>query len=138
MSVDQLDAEAKREVRKRIRDFMEGDRTDISLRDEFNNWLFRENLGFVIDTRIGSALFGRLEIGPDRKVTCIDSAVDAAAALSATPGQLKVLQKQLANRDASVKQQLQEAAEAKAEKERKRTPESDRTLGRAGEVQTTD
>ena len=125
-------------MRKKIRDFMEGDRTDISLRDEFNNWLFREDLGFVIDTRIGSALFGRLEIGPDRKVTCIDSAVDDAGALSATPGQLKVLQKQLANRDASVKQQLQEAAEAKAEKEPKRTPESDRTLGRAGEVQATD
>ena len=34
--------EAEREVRKKIRDFMEGDRTDISLRDEFNNWLFRE------------------------------------------------------------------------------------------------
>ena len=85
--------EAEREVRKKIRDFMEGDRTDISLRDEFNNWLFREDLGFVIDTRIGLVLFGRLEIGPDRKVTCIDSAVDDAAALSATPGQLKVLQK---------------------------------------------
>ena len=130
--------EAEREVRKKIRDFMEGDRTDISLRDEFNNWLFREDLGFVIDTRIGSALFGRLEIGPDRKVTCIDRAVDDAAALGVTAGQLKGLQKQLANRDASVKQHLQEAAEAKAEKERKRTPESDRTLGRAGEVQTTD
>ena len=117
--------EAEREVRKKIRDFMEGDRTDISLRDEFNNWLFREDLGFVIDTRIGSALFGRLEIGPDRKATCIDSAVDDAAALGATPEQLKELQKQLANRDASVKQQLQEAAEAKAEKERKRTPESE-------------
>ena len=116
---------AEHEVRKRIRDFMEGDRTDISLRDEFNNWLFREDLGFVIDTRIGSALFGRLEIGPDRKVTCIDSAVDDAAALGATPEQLKELQNQLANRDASVKQQLQEAAEAKAKKERNRTPESE-------------
>ena len=64
--------------------------------------------------------------------------MDDAAALGVTPGQLKVLQKQLANRDASVKQQLQEAAEAKAEKEPKRTPESDRTLGRAGEFQTID
>ena len=52
-------------------------------------------------------------------------AVDDAAALGVTPGQLKGLQKQLANRDASVKQQLQEAAEAKSEKERKRTPESE-------------
>ena len=104
---------------------MEGDRTDISLRDEFNNWLFREDLGFVIDTRIGSALFGRLEIGPDRKVTSIGCVVDDAAALGATPEQLKELQKQLANRDASVKQQLQEAAEAKAEKERNRSPESE-------------
>ena len=51
--------------------------------------------------------------------------MDDAAALSAKPGQLKGLQKQLANRDASVKQQLQEAAEAKSEKERKRTPESE-------------
>ena len=42
--------EAEREVRNKIRDFMEGDRTDISLRDEFNNWLFREDLGFVINT----------------------------------------------------------------------------------------
>ena len=73
--------EAEREVRKRIRDFMEGDRTDISLRDEFNNWLFQEDLGFVINTRTGEALFGRLEIGPDRKVTGIDSVMDDAAAL---------------------------------------------------------
>ena len=51
--------------------------------------------------------------------------MDDAAALGVTPGQLKVLQKQLANRDASVKQQLQEAAEVKAEKERKRPPESE-------------
>ena len=73
--------EAEREVRKRIRDFMEGDRTDISLRDEFNNWLFQEDLGFVINTRTGEALFGRLEIGPDRKLTGIDSVMDDAAAL---------------------------------------------------------
>ena len=73
--------EAEREVRQRIRDFMEGDRTDISLRDEFNNWLFQEDLGFVINTRTGEALFGRLEIGPDRKVTGIDSVMDDAAAL---------------------------------------------------------
>ena len=51
--------------------------------------------------------------------------MDDAPALGVTPGQLKGLQKQLANRDASVKQQLQEAAEAKSEKERKRTPESE-------------
>ena len=116
---------AELEVRKKIKDFMEGDRTDISLRDEFNNWLFREDLGFVIDTRIGSALFGRLEIRHDRKVICIDSVMDDAAAFGATPEQLKKLQKQLAARDASVKQQLQDAAEAKAEKERSRTPESE-------------
>ena len=73
--------EAEREVRRRIRDFMEGDRTDITLRDEFNSWLFREDLGFVIDTRTGEVLFGRLEIGPDRKLTCIDSVMDDAAAL---------------------------------------------------------
>ena len=51
--------------------------------------------------------------------------MDDAAALGVTPGQLKGLQKQLANRDASVKQQLQEAVEAKAEKERERPPESE-------------
>ena len=73
--------EAEREVRKRIRDFMEGDRTDISLCDEFNNWLFREDLGFVINTRTGEVLFGRLEIAPDRKLTGIDSVMDDAAAL---------------------------------------------------------
>ena len=60
---------------------MEGDRADISLRDEFNNWLFQEDLGFVINTRTGEALFGRLEIGPNRKVTGIDSVMDDAAAL---------------------------------------------------------
>ena len=73
--------EAEREVRRRISDLMEGDRTDISLRDEFNNWLFQEDLGLVINTRTGEALFGRLEIGPDRKVTGIDSVMDDAAAL---------------------------------------------------------
>ena len=77
----QTGREAEREVRKRIRDFMEGDRADISLRDEFNNWLFQEDLGFVINTRTGEALFGRLEIGPDRKLTGIDSVMDDAAAL---------------------------------------------------------
>ena len=66
-------------MRKRIRDFMEGDRTDISLRDEFNNWLFQEDLGFIINTRTGEALFGRLEIGPNRKLTGIDSVMDDAA-----------------------------------------------------------
>ena len=60
---------------------MEGDRAEISLRDEFNSWLFREGLGFVINTRTGEALFGRLEIGPDRKLTGIDSVMDDAAAL---------------------------------------------------------
>ena len=85
--------EAEREVRKKIRNFMEGDRTDISLRDAFNNWLFREDLGFVIDTRKGTAEFGRLEIGPDRKVTCIDMRLESAAAFGATPEQLKELEK---------------------------------------------
>ena len=104
---------------------MEGDRTDISLRDEFNNWLFREDLGFVIDTRKGTAEFGRLEIGPDRKATCIDMRLESAAAFGATPEQLKELQRQLAERDAYRDHQLRKAAEAKAEKERNRTPESE-------------
>ena len=73
--------EAEREVRQRIRDFMEGDRTDISLRDEFNSWLFREGLGFVINTRTGEVLFGRLEIGSDRKLIDVDCVMDDAAAL---------------------------------------------------------
>ena len=59
----------------------DGDRADISLRDEFNSWLFQEDLGFVINTRTGEALFGRLEIGPNRKLTGIDSVMDDAAAL---------------------------------------------------------
>ena len=117
--------EAEREVRKKIRDFIEGDRTDISLRDEFNNWLFREDLGFVINTRKGTAEFGRLEIGPDRKVTCIDMRLESAAVFGATPEQLKELEKEFAERDAYINQQLQEAAEAKAKKERNRTPESE-------------
>ena len=102
--------EAEREVRKRIKDFIEGDRSDISLRDEFNNWLFREDLGFVINTRTGAVDFGRLEIGPDRKATCIDSRVDDFAAFGATPEQIKELEKQLADRDAYIDQQLQDAA----------------------------
>jgi len=81
--------EAERQVRRRIRDFMEGDRTDISLRDEFNSWLFREGLGFVINTRTGEVLFGRLEIGPDRKVTGIDSVMDDAAALGLDLGKVR-------------------------------------------------
>ena len=51
--------------------------------------------------------------------------MDNFAAFGATPEQLKELQKQLADRDTSVDQQLQDAAEAKAEKERNRTPESE-------------
>ena len=117
--------EAEREVRKKFRDFMEGDRTDISLRDEFNNWLFREDLGFVINTRKGTAEFGRLEIGSDRKVTCIDMRLESAAVFGATPEQLKELEREFAESNAYINQQLQEAAEAKAEKERKRTPESE-------------
>ena len=73
--------EAERDVRRRIRSFMEGDRSDISLRDDFNNWLVREDLGFVIDTRTGEMLFGQLEIGENHKLACIDSVMDDAAAL---------------------------------------------------------
>ena len=60
---------------------MEGDRTDISLRDEFKSWLFREGLFFVINTRTGEVLFGRLEIGSDRKLIDVDCVMDDAAAL---------------------------------------------------------
>ena len=60
---------------------MEGDRSDISLRDDFNNWLVREDLGFVIDTRTGEMLLGQLEIGENHKLACIDSVMDDAAAL---------------------------------------------------------
>ena len=60
-----------------------------------------------------------------RKATCLDSVLDDAAALGATPEQLQDLQKQLAERDAYRDQQLRKAAEAKAEKERNKTPESE-------------
>ena len=73
--------EAEREVRQRISEFIESDRTAITLRDEFNNWFFREDIGFVIDTRSGEMLFGRLEIGPDNKLACIDAVMDDEAAL---------------------------------------------------------
>ena len=73
--------EAEREVQQRIKAFMEGDRTDISLRDEFNSWLFREDVGFVLDTRTGEMLFGRLEIGSDNRLRAIDSVMDDAAGL---------------------------------------------------------
>ena len=48
--------EAEREVRQRISEFIESDRTAITLRDEFNNWFFREDIGFVIDTRRGDVV----------------------------------------------------------------------------------
>ena len=41
------------------------------------------------------------------------------------PARLKELEKEFAERDAYIDQQLREAAEAKAEKERNRTPESE-------------
>ena len=58
-------------------------------------------------------------------MTCIDMRLESAAAFGATHEQLKELQKQLAERNAYRDQQLREAAEAKAEKERNRTPESE-------------
>ena len=81
--------EAEREVRQRIKAFMEGDRTDISLRDEFNSWLFREDVGFVIDTRTGEMLFGRLEIGADNKLACIDAVMDDAAGFGLDPNKVR-------------------------------------------------
>ena len=47
------------------------------------------------------------------------------AAFGVPPERLKELEKEFAERDAYIDQQLQEAAEAKAEKERNRTPESE-------------
>ena len=69
-------------MRKRIRDFMEGDRTDISLRDEFNSWLFREGLGFVINTRTGEVLL--VDLRSDLTASWlidVDCVMDDAAAL---------------------------------------------------------
>ena len=51
--------------------------------------------------------------------------LESAAVFGATPKQLKELEKEFAERDAYINQQLQEAAEAKAKKERNRTPESE-------------
>ncbi len=73
------DRVAEREVRQKIKAFVEGDRTDISLRDEFNSWLFREDVGVVIDTLTGEMLFGRLEIGSDNKLACNYAVMDDAA-----------------------------------------------------------
>ena len=67
--------------------------------------------------RKGTAEFGRLEIGPDRKVTCIDMRLESAAVFGATPEQLKELEREFAESNAYINQQLQEAAEAKAKKE---------------------
>ncbi len=69
---------------------------------------------------------GTIEVNfKTRSLKQLDMRLEDAAAFGSTPEQLKELQKQLADRDASVDQELQDAAEAKAEKERSRTPESE-------------
>jgi len=59
-----------------------------------------------------------------QQLEAIGQRLESAAAFGATPEQLKELEKEIAERDAYIDQQLQEAAEEKAEKERNRTPES--------------
>ena len=72
--------EAESDVHRGIISFMEVDRFHISLRDNFNNWLVREDLNFVIDTRTGEMLLGQIEIGEVRMLACLDSVMDDSAA----------------------------------------------------------
>lgn len=59
---------------------MDGDRADLSHRNEFNGWLVRENLGFAINTRTGRMEFGRLKT-ENFKLVEIDCVMDDAAVL---------------------------------------------------------
>ncbi len=129
-------------TRERVKQFIDVDRhhpddaTRIAARRAFNRWLQQESLVMVVDARIsrnGKTIFWGYEFGKGtievnfktRSLKQLDMRLEDAAAFGSTPEQLKELQKQLADRDASFDQELQDAAEAKAEKERSRTPESE-------------
>ena len=90
----------------------------------------------VVDARIKpNDFFGRgnYEIGKGtievnfktRSLKPLDMRLEDLAAFGVPPARLKELEKEFAERDAYIDQQLREAAEAKAEKERNRTPESE-------------
>ena len=72
--------ETESDVHRGFISFMEVDRFHISLRDDFNNWLVREDLNFVTDTRTGEMLLGQIEIGEVRMLACHDSVMDDSAA----------------------------------------------------------
>ena len=129
-------------TRRRVRQFIDVDRhhpddaTRIAARRAFNQWLQQESLVVVIDARIKpNDFFGRgnYEIGKGtidinfntRSLKRLDMRLEDLAAFGVPPERLKELEKEFAERDAYIEQQLQEAAEAKAEKERNRTPESE-------------
>ena len=129
-------------TRRRVRQFIDVDRhhpddaTRIAARRAFNQWLQQESLVVVVDARIKpNDPFGRgnYEVGKGtievnfktRSLKRLDMRLEDLAAFGVPPARLKELEKEFADRDAYIDQQLQEAAEAKAEKERNRTPESE-------------
>ena len=129
-------------TRRRVRQFIDVDRhhpdnaTRIAARKAFNQWLQQESLVVVVDARIKpNDFFGRgnYEIGKGtievnfktRSLKRLDMRLEDLAEFGVPPERLKELEKELAERDAYIDQQLQEAVEAKAEKKRNRTPESE-------------
>jgi DNA invertase Pin-like site-specific DNA recombinase len=61
--------EAEREVRRRIKAFMAGDRSNLQARDEFNAWLAETGLAFQINTATGETYFGRAGVSRDGLLT---------------------------------------------------------------------
>ena len=129
-------------TRRRVRQFIDVDRhhpddaTRIAARRAFNQWLQQESLVVVVDARIkpnDPLGRGNYEVGKGtievnfktRSLKQLDMRLESLAAFGVPPERLKELEKEFAERDAYIDQQLQEAAEAKAEKERNRTPESE-------------
>ena len=69
---------------------------------------------------------GTIEVNfKTRSLKRLDMRLEDLAAFGVPPERLKELEKEFAERDAYIDQQLREAAEAKAEKERNRTPETE-------------
>ena len=69
---------------------------------------------------------GTIEVNfKTRSLKQLDMRLEDLAAFGVPSERLKELEKEFAERDAYIDQQLREAAEAKAEKERNRTPESE-------------
>ena len=126
-------------TRRRVRQFIDVDRHHpddairIAARRAFNQWLQQESLVVVVDARIKpNDLFGRgnYEIGKGtievnfktRSLKRLDMRLEDFSAFGVPHERLKELEKEFAERDAYIDQQLQEAAEAREERRRNAVP----------------